>query len=256
MSQENLILGGDSLIGSHLARFWKKQRIAVNATTRDRNKVSRERDYVNLETKEWGSVLSRPYNAVVFCAGVTSLEACEAEPAKTHQINVNNASVLLSRLSRVANYILILSSSQVFDGSKPDRTVFEGTCPITEYGRQKVALEQDMISLRNVGVLRLTKVIHPDWKLERIWRERLARHQPIKAYKNVTFSPVKVDEVVHEIDRLVEQRSPSLHHLASSQNIPYSEFGRKIAREIGVSVDLVQETMCDPENETLYASLM
>ena len=89
-----------------------------------------------------------------FLPGITSLEACEAEPAKTHRINVNNAGVLLTRLSRFVNYILILSSSQVFDGSKPDRAVSEDTCPINEYGRQKVALERDMILLRNVGVLR------------------------------------------------------------------------------------------------------
>ncbi len=253
---ENLILGGDSLIGSNLARFWKKRRIPINATTRDRNKVSKERGYVNLETQEWGSVLSRRYNAVVFCAGITSLEACEADPAKTHRINVNNAGVLLSRLSSIVNYILILSSSQVFDGSKPDRTVSEDTCPINEYGRQKVALERDMILLRNVGVLRLTKVIHPEWKLERIWRERLAQHRPIKAYKNVTFSPVKVEKVVHEIDRLVKQRSASLHHLAGTQNISYWEFGRKIARQLGVSEDLVQETTRDPESRISYSSLM
>ena len=153
MALENLILGGDSLIGSNLARFWKKRRIPINATTRDRNKVSKERGYVNLETQEWESVLSRRYNAVVFCAGITSLEVCEADPAKTHRINVNNAGVLLTRLSSVVNYILILSSSQVFDGSKPDRTVSEDTCPINEYGRQKVALERDMSLLRNVGVL-------------------------------------------------------------------------------------------------------
>ena len=251
----NLIIGGDSLIGGHLATYWKQRRVSLRATTRKRSEVSAERPYLDLETMEWSPVLEEQYDSVVFCAGVTKLSECESNPQRSYRINVENAIILLTELLKRAGHLLILSSSQVFDGLKPCRTVGEVTCPITEYGRQKVAIEEAMLAYPNTGVLRLTKVIHQEWDLAKMWREKLKRGQSLEAFSNVTFAPIKIDEVLMAIDLLVKEKSISIHHLSGSIDISYANFARELAGSVGASPDLVREVSVDPGNRTYYSSL-
>lgn len=251
----NLIVGGDSLIGGQLASYWKQRQVSLRATTRKQSEASAERPYLDLETMEWSSVLEEQYDTVVFCAGVTKLSECESNPQRSYRINVENAVILLTELLKRAGYLLILSSSQVFDGLKPCRAVDEVTCPITEYGRQKVALEEAILAYPNTGVLRLTKVVHQDWNLLVNWREKLLRGEPIEALSNVTFAPLDVAQVVRKIDELVGECSASIHHLSGPKDISYVFFAKQLALDLGASPSLVREVRVDPKERTVYASL-
>jgi len=204
---------------------------------------------------EWSPVLEEQYDAVVFCAGVTNLSECENNPQRSYRINVENAIILLTELLKKVGHRLILSSSQVFDGLKPCRAVGEVTCPITEYGRQKVALEDAVLAYPNTGVLRLTKVVHQDWNLLVNWREKLLRGEPIEAFSNVTFAPLDVAQVIRKIDELVAERSASIHHLSGSKDISYVTFAKQLALDLGASPGLVREVRVEPKERTVYASL-
>ena len=251
----NLIVGGDSLIGGHLATYWKQRQVSLRATTRKRSEVSVERPYLDLETMEWSSVLEEQYDSVVFCAGVTKLSECENNPQRSYRVNVENAVIFLTECLKRAGHLLILSSSQVFDGLKPCRAVDEVTCPITEYGRQKVALEEAMLAYPNTGVLRLTKVIHQEWSLLGTWEKKLLNGEPISAFKNVTLAPLKIEEVVEKIDQLVNDRSTRIHHLSGARDITYVDFAREFAVELGVSSELVEEVSLEPRKNIRYTSL-
>ena len=109
----NLIVGGNSFIGSHLESDWKQRRVSLRATTRKRSEVSAERPCLDLETIEWSPVLEEQYESLDFCAGVTKINECENNPQHNYRINVANAVILLTELLKRAGHLSILSSRQV-----------------------------------------------------------------------------------------------------------------------------------------------
>ena len=159
----HLIVGGDSIIGQHIRTCWEKKKIPFLSTTRVKDRVSKERPFIDLEKNIWDLPEGQRFDSVVFCAAITKLKACEENPSLSYQINVTATNQLATFLISRSNYLLYLSTSQVFDGSKPYRKLNENTCPISEYGRQKAYAEEHFMSLPNAGILSLTKVINNEW---------------------------------------------------------------------------------------------
>lgn len=238
----HLIVGGDSTIGAGLSQFWRDRGIPHHASTRRVALVSALRPYMDLGERRWSTALENRYEAVVFCAAVTKLADCEGYPEKAKQINVDGTLALATALSRESAYLLLLSTNQVFDGSKPHRKVSEPVCPINEYGRQKAEAEQRILQLPNSAVLRLTKVIHPELPLLRQWEADLKAGKPIEASTNMHLAPIPLEEVVRKIDKLVRNKSTGIHHLSGEKDVSYYEFAASYFRKFNNIEKLIRQS--------------
>lgn len=89
------------------------------------------------------AVLEEFPEAIVNCAAVSVPEACDRDPAGSHQLNV----ILPELLARIAHHVsaryVHLSSEQVFDGERTaPYSAGDATSPINLYGRQKLESER------------------------------------------------------------------------------------------------------------------
>ena len=240
MAYPCLIIGGDSAIGRHLARYWAEHDIDFYASTRQRDAVSNERPYIDLANGMWESIQETSYKSVVFCAAVTGLVNCENDKSLSYRVNVENSLNLAKTLSGNAEYLLFLSTNKVSDRSNPFCHVSELPSPKSEYGKQKAEAEAGFMSLPHAGVLRLGKVVHDEWPLLRSWKNGLRAGQVIEAYSDLTFSPIKIEDVVLKIDELLRARKSSIFHFSASEDVSYFKFAKDLALELGANPDLVK----------------
>jgi dTDP-4-dehydrorhamnose reductase len=239
-----LILGGDSVIGAALEKYWRcDEHISCYSSTRHKNQVSNCRPYINLERPELFK-LERHYDVAILCASESNISKCEFNKEKTRGINVINTYAISKKMSQRNTHVIFLSSNQVFDGTKPFRETRHKTNAISEYGMQKSDAERLISGLKSYSILRLTKVIHNNLPLLSRWHDDLKNGKTIYAFKDMTLSPVDISDVVLKIDYLARNRKKGIFHCSGDADISYYNFAVKYANQLGYSSDKVEASYC------------
>ena len=111
----NLIVGGDSLIGSTLSDYWIKKNIPFHSSTRHEEMVEDYRPLIDLNNI--GNYLHfNNYTNVIICAAITNIVECENNPERTRKVNVLGTLELAKQFSKSGSCVVFLSSNEVFDG--------------------------------------------------------------------------------------------------------------------------------------------
>lgn len=240
----HLIIGGDSAIGSVVARAMRQHDEKVVVTSR--------RAAVGALRLDLGDSLAgwRPPHGVssaCICAAVSKMADCGADPVGTAWINVAQTASLVERLTDHGVYTLFLSSNQVFDGSRPLVPCDEPRRPVSEYGRQKAQteklLEDAMGSGAPIGILRLSKVVAPGMPLLADWANSLAVGRRVSAFGDMFVSPVPTVCAAEAIRCLMRDRRSGIHQLSGPRDVSYAELARIIATRLGASHALVVEEL-------------
>jgi len=248
-----LVVGGDSLVGSELQVHCRKLGWTVDATSRRAATLGGV--FLDLGDPDFTFLQRDNFDVAVICAAVTSMQACQGDPARSRRINVDNTLDLMRRLADRGTHLVFLSSSQVFDGETPMPDEAASTSPKNEYGAQKLAVEE-AIEREGlpVAVLRPTKVLADrPVGVFKGWFEALAKGQPVQAATNMALSPVMVGDVAEAAARLAAGRHRGVWHLGSSDEIGYFDAARLMAERRGLPVSLVQgETLTEAQVPQIY----
>lgn len=234
-----LVVGGDSLVGSELRVYCRKLGLTVEATSR---RTAPGAVFLDLDDPDFTRVLHGRYDVAFVCAAVTSMQACQGDPARSRRVNVDNTLGLMRRLADRGTHLVFLSSSQVFDGETPRPDEAAPTAPKNEYGAQKLAVEQAIErEALPAAVLRVTKILtNRPVGVFKGWFEALAKGQPVLAATNMALSPVMVADVAEAAGRLAAGRRRGIWHLGSSDDIVYFDAARLMAETRRLSVALVR----------------
>ncbi len=237
-----LVVGGHGLVGSALQVHCRKLGSAVEATSRRPDGRGRSSVFLDLGDPDFTPLRNANYDVAFICAAITSMQACQAEPARSRRVNVDNTLELMRRLAERGTHLVFLSSSQVFDGETPLPDEAAPTGPKNEYGSQKLAVEQ---AIEREGlpaaVLRVTKILADrPVGVFKGWLEALAKGQPVQAATNMALSPVIVGDVAEAAERLAGGRHRGIWHLGSSDDILYFDAARLMAEMRHLPVSLVR----------------
>lgn len=232
-----LIVGGDGTLGTALQSAPTRPTEVVATSRRDALFSYR----VDLGDSPDSWQLPDHIAGAVLCAAVTSIEACQRDPAGTRAINVTATVELARRIRSRGGHCVFLSTNQVFDGSRPFRREDEPPCPLTEYGRQKAEAEAELLAAGH-GVLRLTKVFAAVPKLFRGWREELLSSRAIRPFEDMVFAPVEVKIAAVSIWELVTSGASGVVHLSADADLAYATVAGRLAARLGVPASLVQPT--------------
>lgn len=246
-----LIVGGDSLVGAAIELQCRSLGDAAEVSSRRRERAGlfldlRDPDFVLLERTR--------YDVAFLCAAVTSMQACQSEPAATARINVDNTIELMCRLADRGTHLVFLSSSQVFDGETSAPGEEEATNPRNQYGLQKLAVEQAIARHRlPAAVLRVTKVLGTrPAGIFGDWLRALGRGETICAATNMSLSPVPVDEVASVARSLAVGRHRGIWHFGARDELTYFDAARLVASSRPVPLERVRGAAV---SETQVASI-
>ena len=248
-----LVVGGDSLVGSELRVHCRKLGWTVDATSR--RPTTAGAVFLDLGDPDFTPVQRATYDVAFVCAAVTSMQACQGDPARSRRINVDNTLDLMRRLADRGTHLVFLSSSQVFDGETPMPDEAAPTAPKNEYGAQKLAVEEAIVQQKlPAAVLRVTKVLADrPVGVFKGWFEALAKGQPVQAATNMALSPVMVADVAEAAERLAAGRHGGVWHLGSSDDIGYFDAARLMAETRHLPVALVQgEELTEAQVPDIY----
>lgn len=245
-----LIVGGDSDIGRSLVNAFALKGANVWQTTRHYDRVSKHCLYLDLseDVSRW-ELPRKKVSVAVICASVTLQEQCRIDPVATRQVNVINTVKLIKNLVSCGSFVVFLSTNAVFDGEKPLAKSSDALNPQTEYGKQKAAVERQLLSLGgSIAVVRLGKVIVPDMDLFQGWVRDLERGREIYPFSDMVFSPISLQVAVACICMVVMDELLGVSQVTAPVDISYAEAAYDIAKRIGADETLVKPTSCKNSN--------
>jgi len=237
-----LIIGIDSVIGQALGEALTARGDTVFGTTRRAATVDGGRRlWLDLEMIEVSQTAFPAADITVFCAAKARYAECRLDPVLARGINVEATVGLARRLVNQGSRVLLLSTSAVFDGSRPHRRAEEPTGSASLYGSLKVEAETGVLALgRAAAVFRLTKLVTPQMPLFTGWMFALAGGRNIRAFTDLRFCPLSLGHVVPALLAVIDDCGDGVYQVSGSDDITYADAARHIAFRVSAARRLVE----------------
>jgi len=251
-----LVIGANSQIGSAIIKNQLNGYYSVYGTTRHADRTDENTLFYDLAEPELNLDFSK-YDCVIICAAITNIAHCEADQQTCEQINITNTLALIKKCIDFNCFVIFLSSSAVFDGSKQFYKHTDQPNPNTSYGISKHTVENYIQSLNtnDACVLRLTKVISDNSRFIQNWKAAAENGDEIIAFSNIFISPIAIKDVLEAILILVQRKTSGIFQLGGSEDISFLDYAKKIFRSSPKILSQVVETLAiDPINSK-YNSL-
>ena len=263
MTQTTLVIGADSVIGQAVIEKAKRSGHQVLATTRRKDTCNAERIFLDLSQPTM-SIVPSSLTTAIFCAGISSMKACELDPKSTGQVNVVGLLAVAEHLLGLGARIIYLSTNTVFDGQTPHVEPNHPPCPKTEYGRQHAQVEKILKqSADQVCIIRLTKVLTPSMPLIVDWLAKLRSGQSIEAFSDRHLAPVGLGLVSKAIMLAANYELGGLLQISADRDLSWAEVAKYLAFRTGSKDELVKSIQVadsvnalphEPKNTTLDTS--
>lgn len=241
--EKTAVIGRGGYIGRHMHMAYRRFHPGCVGTTHEEFDLETS-DVHSLRLKETG------HNAVLIAAGLTRIQQCEEDQARSSRINVEGTWRLIEGLLAQGVLPIFLSSDYVFgQGDKEDHADDATPTPNTAYGRQKSEIEK---ALRESGrpflVVRLSKVFdvrRGSGTLLDEAAQQLSADRPCSAAFDQVFCPTHIEDVVNGVVTLQKFRLRGVVNLASPESWSRYELMVELARRLGKSADLVRRISLD-----------
>lgn len=177
-------------------------------------------------------------DAIVNAAAISEPSHCDADPARSHAINVELPSTLAQVSHHLGARLVHLSSEQVFDGLHAPYRPTDRVSPPNLYARQKVESEQRVVRFapETAATVRLPLLGGNSLTGRRSLHERLfmlwAAGKRARLYRDEIRQPCSAENVAGMIVELCERRDAAtcgLFHWGGLEPISRVDMGRRIA---------------------------
>lgn len=187
----------------------------------------------------------RPARAyVAICGGIANVAACSRDPAGSRQVNVTNTMRLIDDLAVHGYRPIYFSTSAVFDGTRSRYDESTPPSPLHEYGKQKAAMEDYVLSQVPGGiVVRLSKVLSADCRERHLlseWLERVRENRPLECISAESFSPTAAADIAAAILRLMEGGHSGLFHVAAMEGYRRDDLARLFLGIVGSDLPIIR----------------
>ena len=149
--EKMLITGASGFLGARIAAFYARK-YDVLPCSHEKLDITNPTQVLSLFQQ------MRP-QYVVHCAAVSDTGYAEKYPEQSYAINVNGAVHIAAACAAVNAKLIFMSSDQIYNGNSEKGALRESTsvCPVSVYGRHKLAAEQKVLEiLPDAVALRLT----------------------------------------------------------------------------------------------------
>jgi dTDP-4-dehydrorhamnose reductase len=245
MLKKTLVIGASGYIGGKLFDQYR-QRFSDCIGTSFSN-VDSKFTYFSLEKSKFSdlAINKDEYQTVIICAAITDIALVNDEPAHCYQMNVKNTLSLIHDINALGLNIIYLSSDNVFSGDKGKYLDSSDTMPISEYGKQKLAVEKGIQKLSgHHTIVRLSKIVGVERGdntiIDDIYHQ-LKSHQEIKAAEDLVFNPTYIGDVLRAIDIIQEEKIFGVLHFCNIESWNRHQLTEKIAEKLRLPNDKIRK---------------
>ncbi len=234
-----LVVGGDGLVGTAVARRLEGDGVAVVRTSRRGTPGTVPLDLA-ASPESW--TVPRGLRGAVLAAAVTSTQQCRDHAVETHRVNVDATVELARRLSSGGTRVVLLSTNMVFDGTVAATPADAPRSPMTAYGRMKAEAEEAILATcLEAVVLRLTKVLPSTLPLIASWRDAWTRGEPVRPFSDLMLAPVSPAHAAEAIAAVTLASHPDrIVQCSATADVSYADVARRLAAAWGHGTSLVE----------------
>lgn len=181
---------------------------------------------------------------VVHAAGLTSVDACEADPALARQVNAELARNVAAAAAGRNIRLVHISTDHLFAGTRSGYREDDAPEPLNEYARSKLlgeewvrqahpqalVLRTNFFGWGHAGRLSLS-----DWILQ-----SLRAGREITLFDDVHFSPLLADALAVAAHRLIARPVDGTFNLGGDERISKYDFGVRLARAFDLPESPIQ----------------
>ena len=254
------IVGIDSAIGRSLENLLILNGWSVFGTSRRSSHTKSNVFYLDLANVT-DLNFDIPIDVVYLCAGVTKIAQCKENSAYSKLINVDAQIQLAAYFLNKNTHVVCLSSNAVFSGHKPWYQTTDKTCPKTYYGENKALVEDALLGMsKHIAIVRLTKVLTPDYPLILQWIMALKNNLPVEPFNDLSLCPISIYTVAQCLKEIGDKKLEGIIHLSGSIDVTYLDVAEYLAKLINARKGLIKEIsmLCSNEimmDASLYTSL-
>lgn len=237
------VIGAPSLVGQALMRVLENNQYEVAGTyaTRPTDGLSQ------LDIRDPSAVrdyFDRIRPEVVFLtAAATNVDYCEDHPEETFRTNVEGAKNVAREVGRCGCKLVYYSTDYIFDGKNGPYDEDAQGCPVSVYGKSKLAAEKAVQEIvEDHLILRTTVVYGWDRRSKNFAMQlyqRLQAGMPMQAPEDQFGNPTLVDYLAEASVRLVEQKTKGIVNVVGRDLLSRFEFGKALARVFELDPEMI-----------------
>ena len=234
MDKRILIIGASGLIGSYIARHFLR---SGGFDVLGADFECGEADIKKLDIRDEAAVKNildefHP-EVVIVPAAIPNVELCETNPQDTRPTNIDGMKNIISHLPPAA-LLIYFSSDYIFDGANGPYDENDTPNPLSEYGRQKLEIEEDIKkTIENYLILRTAVVYGWESKGKNFVMQTLKRlgngdkmTVPADQISNATFA----GDIAEAVERLIDLGVRGVFNVAGKGILNRYEFTKSIAK--------------------------
>lgn len=222
-----LITGAGGLLGGEVAR-------ALEGAADVRALGHGELDVTDADRVREVVEALRP-EAVVHCAAMTNVDACETEPERAEAVNVDGSANVARAADALGAEVVAVSTDYVFDGSRAPYTEEDPPNPIQAYGRTKLGGEEAVRAATDRHY-----VVRSAWIYGAGGKNFLSKvpgilrsGSPLKAVGDQRSSPTYARDLAGAIVELIGSSRYGTYHVVNEGSCSYAEWCRLAAEVLG-----------------------
>ena len=244
-----LVTGANGLVGTcAVARLAAAGEKVVATGRGTRRSAPAGAEYVEIDLTRPEAlrdlIASTAPRAVVHCAAMTEVDACETDPVRAWTVNVRATEEAALGCRAAGARLVALSTDYVFDGERGPYSEDDVPNPRGVYAHTKRAGEEAALLLApDCAVARVAVVYSGRRGAKRTFATRAADQllagKEVRAFHDQVVSPTLADNAAEMVLGLLRSGERGIWHCAGASIVTRVEFGRALARKLGADERLI-----------------
>lgn len=237
-----LLTGSNGFLGQKLTdMLLDRADLSLACTSRSENRNPRQEGYqfVQIPLTDLSALADfiqefQPTH-IIHTAAISSVEACESNPAECRLVNVE-APRRLAEIAKESNiHFSFLSTDFVFDGKAGPYLETDSPNPCNAYGQSKLDAEQAILAVNNQAVILRTILVYgviqdPGRSNLVLWAKgKLENQASIQVVADQWRMPTWVDDLARACILAAEKQAQGIYHISSSKLYSILELVEQVA---------------------------
>jgi dTDP-4-dehydrorhamnose reductase len=194
-------------------------------------------DHARLDVADRDAVLaavgSLNPDAIVHCAAMTAVDACESDSDRAFLVNALGTRFVVEAARRAGAYVVALSTDYVFDGAQPEPyNEWDTPNPESVYGRSKLAGEREVDG--SGAVVRTSWVIgRYGANMAKTILRLAAGDAPLRFVDDQRGCPTVAADLATVLRSFVVERLTGTWHVTNQGPVSWFEFAQEVLRAAG-----------------------
>jgi dTDP-4-dehydrorhamnose reductase len=194
-------------------------------------------DHATLDVGDRDSVLgaigSVHPDAIVHCAAMTAVDACETEQDRAFLVNALGVRFVMEGARRAGAYVVALSTDYVFDGTQPEPYhEWDTPNPASVYGQSKLAGEFELDL--DCAVVRTSWVVgRYGANMAKTILRLAGGDAPLRFVDDQRGCPTVAADLATMLRTFVVERLPGTWHVTNQGAVSWFEFAGEVLRAAG-----------------------